>query len=146
MASTLGLGPVITAVLAALRASVALTTYVGLRVYPDADGDVPPKPGYPYVAVESSGETPFNTMGDPGAAKWGGLVRVQVRVGSQSRTDAQANSITSVVKQVLDGQPLSVSGYATVDVAYNDVAPLRDFTGGVVTREWVSTYEIMVHQ
>lgn len=146
MASTLALGPVITAILAALRASVALTTYVGARVYPDDNGDAPSILVYPYVQVESSGEVPFNTLGEPSAAKWGGLVRVHVRVGSQSRTDAQANSMTSVVKQVLDGQSLTVAGYPFADVAYEDLAPMRDATGGKVTREWVSTYEVMVHQ
>lgn len=146
MASTLALGPAITAVLAALRSSVTLTGYVGVRVYPDSNGDVPGKPSYPYVAVESSSEVPFNTMGAPDALKYGSEARVQIRVGSQSRSDAQANTITSIIKQVLDAQVLTVAGYASTDVAFETLTPMTDFAAGVTTREWVSTYQITVHQ
>lgn len=148
MASTLAMGAVITAILASLRASVTLTTHVAARVYPDDNGDVPQKPGYPYVQVESGGESAFgaNTMGEPSAAKWGSVPRVQIRVGSQSRSDAQANAISNVVKQILDGQSLTVTGYPFVTVEFRDLEPLRDFTAGVPTREWVNVYEVTVHQ
>lgn len=146
MASTLAMGPVVTAVLAALRASVALTTYVGLRVYPDANGDAPSTPAYPYVQVESIAELPWNTMGPASAAKWGSTTRFQVRIGSQSRSDAQANAIASIVKQALDGQPLTVSGYPYATVEYADIATLRDLVGGQTIREWVVSFEAWVHQ
>lgn len=146
MASTQALGPVTTAVLAALRASVTLTGYVGLRVYPDGDGDVPAKPAYPYVQVESAGEEPENTMGPVSAAKWGSHARVQVRIGSQSRSDAQANTIVGIVKGVLDGQTLMVTGYSFADVAYEGLQPLKDTVSGLTTREWVALFDVLVHQ
>lgn len=146
MASTQALGPVITAVLAALRASVTLTTYVGVRVYPDSDGDVPAKPVYPYVQVESLGEDPENTLGGPSLAKWGSHARIAVRVGSQSRSDAQANAIVGIIKGVLEGQALTVAGYATADVAYDGVQPMRDTVSGVTTREWIALFDVLVHQ
>lgn len=148
MASTLALGPVVTAVLAALRATVALTGYVGARVYPDDNGDVPAKPTYPYVQVESAGETEggASTMGSPSSSHFGSIPRLQIRVGSNARSDAQANAITNIIKQALDQQPLTVSGFAFVNVDYVDLAPLKDLVGGVTIREWVSTYEVLVHQ
>lgn len=146
MASTLAQGPVITACLAALRASVALTTYVGLRVYPDSNGDVPQTPAYPYIQVETSGETPLNTMGEPTAAKYGSVTRVGVRIGSQTRSDTQANSIASIVKGALDGVVLTVSGYGTGTAEFTDLQPLKDFAAGIITREWVLSFDVTVHQ
>jgi hypothetical protein len=146
VASTLALPAIRTAILVALRASVALTTYVGLRIYPDSDGDAPSKPSYPYVQLESGSETPLNTFGEPSALKYGSEARLQIRVGSQTRSDVQADSITSVIKGVLDGQPLVVTGYASVTCEFESLAPLRDYAGGIVTREWISTYLVTVHQ
>lgn len=147
MASTVALGPVTTAVLAMLRASIALTTHVGLRVYPDSNGDAPQKATCPYVQVESIAETPFNTMGpnvdDP---KWGSEGQVGIRVVSDSRSDAQISAIASVIRQVFDGRPLSVSGYGSASVAYSHVVPMQDFVGGVRSREWLVVFDFMVHQ
>lgn len=147
MASTLALGPVTTAVLSALRATVALTTYVGLRVYPDSNGDAPQKATLPYVQVEGQGETPFNTMGaGVSALKWGSIAQIGVRVFSNSRSEAQATSIASIVKGALDGQVLVVSGYASVDVSFASIVPLQDFEAGVIMREWLVLFDVTVHQ
>lgn len=146
MASTSALGPVCTAIRAALVASVSLTGYVGTRVYPDSDGDAPQALRYPYVQVESNGEIPENTMGPASAAKWGSVARVNIRIGSDSRSDAQANTIAGIVKGVLDGQPLTVSGYPFVTVEYTDLQPIKDFVGGKTIREWVLGFDVTVHQ
>ena len=148
MPSTQAIGPVLTAVLGVLRNTVALTTYVGTRVYPDASGcDVPPKATYPYVSVESAGETPENTMGGtPDVLKWGSSVKVYVRIASQSRSDLQAASMLGIVKGALDGQPLTVVGYPSVDVAYESLQPLTDLVVGQTTREWIATFDVLVHQ
>lgn len=147
MASTLALGPVTTAVLAALRATVALTTYVGVRVYPDGDGDAKPNVNMPYVQVEAQGETPFNTMGSGvSALKWGSVAQIGVRVFSKSRSEAQVTSIASIVKGALDGQALAVSGYASVDVSFSSIVPLQDLEAGVPIREWLVLFDVTVHQ
>lgn len=142
MASTLALPAIRTAVLALLRASVSLTTYVGVRVYPDTNGDAPETPTYPYVQVESSGELPLNTMG----AGFGSEARINIRVASQTRSDTQAATITGIIKGVLDGTELTVSGYSAAMCEYESVAPLTDAAGGIVTREWVSTYLVTASQ
>lgn len=147
MASTLALGPVTAAVLTALRNTVALTGYVGLRVYPDSNGDAPQKVTRPYVQVEGQGETPCNTMGAGVAAlKWGSIAQIGVRVFSDYRSDAQATSIANIVKGALDGQSLTVSGYASVDVAFASIVPMQSFEAGVTVREWLVLFDVMVHQ
>lgn len=147
MASTMALGPSITAVLALLRASATLTTHVGLRVYPDDRGMAPARPAYPYVQVETGNELPFNTLGPPSTLKWGSSVRLGVRVVTQGLTEAQANSISSVVKGILDGQPITITGYAFAGIEYRNLVPLTTVTEGCAgIREWLNEYLITVHQ
>lgn len=147
MASTLAMGPAIVGVLAALRASVALTTHVGPRVYPDDRGMVPQRPAYPYVQVETGTEFPANTMGEPNSAKYGSDVRVRVRVVSQSTSEAQANAISSVVKGALDGQLVTVSGYGPALAEYQSLTPITDVQEGCHgVREWLNEYLLAVHQ
>ena len=147
MASTMALGPTITAVLALLRASVTLTTHVGVRVYPDSRGMAPSSPAYPYVQVETGTEFPLNTLGPPATAKWGSSVRVVVRVVTNSSSEAQANAISSVVKGVLDGQPITITGYPFAGIEYQTLAPLTTAEPGCPgVREWVNEYLVTVHQ
>lgn len=144
----MALGAVVTAVLAMLRASVTLTTYVGARVYPNDNGDAPSGAAKPYVQVESANETPMNTMGgSPSLSKWGSEVRLNIRVVSQSSSDSQANAISSAVKQALDGQSITVTGYGSACIEYQSLQPLRDAKAGCLpTREWVNSYLVTVHQ
>lgn len=149
MAAPAARGAVVTAILAKLRASVALTTYVGTRIYPNDDGDATTRTAFPHVQVESGNETPFNTMGGtPDLLKWGSVVRVPIRVLSQAKTDSQGNAMTSVIRQTLDGQPLTVSGYGSAclefDLAHPALVATRDGCGAV--REFLSEYVVTVHQ
>lgn len=146
MASTLAIPAIRTAVLAVLRNSVALTTYVGSRIYPDTNGDAPEKPAYPYVQVESSGETPLNTFGDQTDAHFGSETRINIRVGTQTRSDKQADAITGIIKGLLDGADLTVTGYSAAMAEWEFLTPMKDSQGGIVTREWVSTYLVTVSQ
>ncbi len=147
MASTMAMGPAITSVLALLRASVALTTHVGARVYPDDRGMVPTRPAYPYVQVETGSEVPRNTMGAPSAAKYGSDTRVRVRVVTMSQSEAQSNAISSVVKGVLDGQPITIAGYPFAGIEYQTLIPITTVADGCAgVREWLNEYLVTVHQ
>ena len=146
MASTLAVQPIRAAILALLRTSVSLTGYVAARIYPDTNGDVPEKPIYPYVQVESQSELPLNTFGDATDAHFGSEARVQIRVATQTRSDAQADSITSLIKGLLDTTDLNVAGYSAASAEFETLAPLKDSAGGIVTREWISTYLVTVSQ
>jgi hypothetical protein len=101
MASTLALGPVHAAILARLRASVALLAVVPLARITDQPASTT---AMPYVLVEMGDETPFNTMGGTvDSPKFGGVVGVRVRVVSQFRGDSEAALILDLVKSELDG-------------------------------------------
>lgn len=143
MPSALGLHSVCAALLAVLQASTTLTALVPASRITD---EVSPRPIYPYILIEGSGESPFNTMGPASAPKWGGFARVHVRVVSQYRGDAEAQSILSVIRSVLDGQPLTVTGFPTALVSFENATLLKDTVVGVVTRELVGEFQVIVHQ
>jgi hypothetical protein len=146
MASTLALGPCITAILAVLRADNTLAAQVSTRIYPNTQGDVPQRPTFPYVSVESGDELPFNTMGPVNAAKWGSTATVQVRVASQTRSEVQVRNILAIVKAALDGVELVITGYGHAIPLFQRLAPLTNEEAGVVTREWVADFDVTVHQ
>lgn len=148
MASTQAIGPVITAVLAILRASAPLAVYVSTRIYPDASGcDVPNKASYPYVSVESGGETPENTMGGTvDVLKFGSHVQLNIRIATLGLSDTQGWNIFGLVKGLLDGQPLTVSGYASAEIEFRNSHPLQDEISGVIVREQVNVFDVLVHQ
>jgi hypothetical protein len=77
----------------------------------------------PFVAVEGGTVRPFNTMGGPDRPKWGEVDGLQVRVVSQFRGDQEAAELMSLVKQRLDGQPLTVAGYPSVGVTFEGADP-----------------------
>ena len=143
MASASALGVVSAAVLTALRAASSVIALVPAARIVD---EVPARPTYPYVLVEVSGETPFNTMGAPSALKWGSESTVLVRVVSQYRGDQEVTQILSPIKAALDGQPLVVPGYATASVSFESAQLLKDTLTGVVTRELVASFSVLVHQ
>lgn len=143
MASTLALGVCAAAILAKVQASAAVLALVPLaRIGADAG----PRPTYPYVLVEGGGEVALNTMGRPDQPKFGSFARVQVRAVSQKPGESEVSSIIDAIKAELDGQPLTVPGYASVGVTFETVIPLKDTVVGLVTREWIAEFEVTVSQ
>lgn len=153
MASTLALGPVHAAVLGRVMTDpaliLALTSTDGtIRIVDDVpQGWLRTPTSYvPYVVVESAFERPFNTMGGPDLLKWGSIASLRVRVVSQYRGDAEAHQLLGIVKQRLDGQPLTVAGYGSVIVEFVAATLLKDTIAGVSTRELVGEFDVTVHQ
>jgi hypothetical protein len=144
MASTSGLAPVAAAVLGVLRADAALLARVpGDRIV----DEVPPRPTYPYLLVESAGERAFNTLGPADGAKWGSTATVRTRLVSQYRGDQEAADILGLVRAALDGRRLTVTGYSgPITADFQFATMLRDAVNGVVTRELLSEFEVVVHQ
>lgn len=143
MASTLALGLCAAAVLAKLQAASALLSLVPVSRI-TADGA--PRPVYPYVLVEAAGESPMNTLGDASLPKFGSFTRVQVRAVSQKPGDTEVSTIVDAIKAALDCQPLTVAGYPSVSMTFENLIPLKDTVNGVVTREWIAEFEVTVHQ
>jgi hypothetical protein len=143
MASTLALGLCAAAVLAKLQTDSALLALVPVaRITADAG----PRPIYPYVLVEGSGEVPLNTLGGSSLPKFGSFARVQVRAVSQIPGETEAAAIIGAVKTALDGQPITVAGYLSAGVTFEDLIPLKDTVNGIVTREWIAEFEVTVSQ
>ncbi len=143
MASTLALGVCAAAVLAKLQADAAVLALVPVgRI----GADVPPRTAYPYVLVEGASEVPENTLGGPSLPKFGSSARVQVRAVSQKPGELEVAGIIDAIKASLDCQPLTVTGYPSVGVTFENLIPLKDTVTGVVTREWVAEFEVTVHQ
>jgi hypothetical protein len=143
MASTLALGPVHAAALDRLKTTAALTTIVPAVRVTDSPTTATITP---YVLVEGADETPFNTMGEPTAAKWGGLVGLRVRVVSTYRGDKEVYDLMTLVKAALDGLPLTVAGYPTAIVVFQRADLLKDTINNIVTRELVGTFSVTAHQ
>lgn len=120
-------------------ARAALTVYDGVAVQ---------RPAYPYLIVGgSSGESPFNTLGAASGAKWGAEVSIPLRVVTQyPTTETQTYRMLNVLKGALDQQPLTVSGFASVDVTMGRTTLLSDVINGVPTRELVTDVDVLVHQ
>lgn len=143
MASQLACGVCAAAVLAKLRARQTLLDLVpASRI----DDHVSPRPVYPYVQVESSGETPFNTMGAPTQPKFGSSVRVDVRAVSQRPGESEVAAIINEIKAELDGQLLTVAGYGSTLATFENLTLLTDTINGPVTREWIAEFDVTVHQ
>lgn len=111
------------------------------------DGVAKQQPAYPFVLVETTGERPYDTLGTASGAKFGGSVRVTLRVIAQYPTTVtQTYRIANLLKGALDRQPLAVSGFSTVDVTWESSTLLTDQIGGVPTWELVSILDVFVHQ
>lgn len=153
MASAAAAGPVHEAVLATLTVALAplrfdigpAGTLGALTVY---DGVAAQRPAYPYVVLGgSSTERPYHTLGPTSGAKFGGQVRIPVRIVTQYPTsEAQTYALLSTVKAALDQQPLTVQGFGRGAVTVEDSTLLSDVIGGVVTRELVAEIDVLVHQ
>lgn len=143
MASTLALGLCAAAILAKLQANVPLLALIPVT---SVVGEVAPRPVYPFVLVEGGGEIPLNTMGGSTLPKFGSFARVEVRAVSQKPGETEVSGLINAIKTALDCQPLTVSGYPSVGVTFENLIPLKDTVNGVVTREWIAEFEVTVHQ
>jgi hypothetical protein len=139
-------GPTCAAILAALKASTAVTALVPASRIVD---EMPSSSAavYPLILVETHGELPFNTLGAPVATAFGSSVMIGVRPISQYRGDQQINDITSAVRGALDGLAITIAPHARAMLTFEGTAAIFKATvGGITTREQVSEYDLTVHQ
>lgn len=154
MPATLALPAVLTAIVAKL---VADTTLAGLVANAPAGfggkgiyNVVPQTALRPYLVVDAGTEVPFNTMGS--GAKWGGNCVVQLKAVTDAESDLPGLTILSRAKVVLDGQPLTVSGYPTAIVQWETTLPtypevVGSFqVGGVQVRHCPALVRVFAHE
>lgn len=118
---------------------VAVTVYDGVAVQ---------RPDVPYLVVGgSSSEQPYHTLGPTDGAKWGGEVRIPLRLVTQyPMTEGQSYRVLTVIKAAIDGQPLTVAGFASAAVTCDGTQLLVDTVAGTVTRELLTDVDVLVHQ
>ena len=153
MASVAAIGPVHEAMVTRLREVLAASRFEGgpggslvaVTVY---DGDAAQRPTVPYVVIGgTSTESGFHTLGPASGAKFGGQVRIPVRVVTQyPTTEAQTYRMWSGIKSAIDQQPLAVAGFTRASVTVDGASLLTDTVGGIVTRELVALVDVLVHQ
>jgi hypothetical protein len=85
-------------------------------------------------------------MGEVDQPKWGGVASIRVRVVSQYRGESEVRQIMSLIKARRDGQPLTVTGYPTAIVQFQQATLLTDTISGIVTRELVADFDVTAHQ
>lgn len=137
-------GPVSEAALNLLRAYIPLTTLVPVERITD---DAGARPTPPYILVESVSEVPYNTMGPRTSPKFGSSVRFTVRAVSQYRGDAEVNNLGEAIRGGLDGEKATVAGWPGKPLMTWEAATmLKTTVNGVVTRELVMDFNVVVHQ
>jgi hypothetical protein len=150
MPSTLALAPVMAAVIAKLVADTTLTatlsvskTFGGPGIY----NAVPQGEIRPYLVVDGGTEVPFNTLGLATAAKWGSTTTLQVKHVGDLQSDWPGWVALSRVKTILDGQPLTVPGFASVIVEWDSVQPsFTETVGSTLVRHVPGIVRVSVHE
>lgn len=152
MAAPFGSGVVIAAIRAKLAVDTSLASLLadfatgfgsGPAIY--EEDAVPGGATFPYLTIGAPTEVPFNTMGDLQAG--GSECTVQVKVFSRKPSRAEMDAIAGVLFELLDGEPMTVSGYGSCDCQF-DAAP-GDFTeivGGIRIRQLPLIFRVRVHE
>ncbi len=153
MAAVTAAGPVLEALLARLGELLGAVQFdsgprgarasVGLH-----EGVATQQATVPYLIVGGdTNETPYHTLGPADGAKWGGQVRLTLRLVTKYPTsEVQTWRIWHVIRAALDQQPLTVAGFGEGAVTIEGASLLSDVIAGVVTRELVATCDVLVHQ
>lgn len=107
--------------------------------------DVPDGEEYPHVLISKATETAWHTQGggDVGIG-WKNIIRIHVY--SRYQGDLEALEIHDRIVALLNYQPLSVSGYATVMVEYEQMRVMVEDIKKLETRHLVEDFCVRVHQ
>lgn len=154
MASTLAVPAVLAAVRTLLVADVPLAGTLatapsavggGPAIY--AEGAVPQGAAFPYLTLGASTEIPFDTMGTSDLPKFGSTTTFQVKALTKETADDGNYTRIGHVKRILDGAPLTVSGYASAFCEFDSAAEsFTETIAGVVIRQFPATFRVVVHQ
>lgn len=162
MASTLATPAVLEAVRDILTTDSALTALLaeaptayggGPAIY--TDGDAPQQDGrettvaslYPQLLLSAPSEVPWNTMGAPGEAKWGSSMFVGVKALTHGRNHDRGWAILNLVCGLLNGQPITVTGYGRAAIELDAMPPAyAEIFAGLQFRHFPSLWRVYVHQ
>lgn len=161
MASTLATPAVLEAVrdilitdsdLAGLLAEAPAAVGGGPAIY--TDGDAPQQNGsvstsamYPQLLLSAPSEVPWNTMGGVGEQKWGSSLLIGVKALTQARNHDAGWAILNRVAGLLNGQPITVTGFGRASIELDGVPPPYPETfAGLPFRHFPSLWRVYVHQ
>lgn len=154
MPSVLATPAVLTAVRAVLVADATLAATLatapaalggGPAIY--AEDAVPQGATFPYLTLGAPTEIPWNTMGTKDLPKWGSQATFQVKALSKETADDGNYTRIARVKTLLDGETLTVPGYASAWTEFETAAaPFTEIVGGVVIRQFPVIFRALVHQ
>jgi hypothetical protein len=140
-----------TAIYAVLSADATLA---GLSLTYDADGDlttvtvhndIPDGSAYPHVLISRATETPWHTMGTATTGLgWKDIIRIHVY--SRYQGDKEAMQIHERIVTLLNFQTLTVTGYPTALVEYEQMRLMVEDVEKIETRHLVGDYCVLVHQ
>jgi hypothetical protein len=149
MPAVMALPAIYTAIVAKLKADatlIALLAGGAAGIYNVA----PSGSAFPYLEVGKGTEVDFNTMGPDGLPKWGANTTVEIAGRSQSSgagSDLPLLTILSRAKALLVGQPLTVTGFPSVVVSLDIVAPMfTEVVDGRPTRTLPLILRVQVHE
>jgi len=128
---------ILTAIVTTLDATSAVTTLATGGIY----NNVPQGTAYPYVEVTSPSDRREDTFGKFGAASL-----VDVKAVSQYFGDKEASQILDACITALDLTTPTLSGHATLGLAWESNDRFREVVNGIVTRHHVATYRVWTEQ
>lgn len=149
MPSILALPLIYTAIVSTLKADATLAALLAAgasSVYNVAPSGAP----FPYVEVGGGTEVDMSTMGPDGSGKWGANTTVAVTGRTQTSgagSDLPLLMIISRCKALLVGQTLTVTGFPSVAVSLDIVAPMfTEVVDGKPTRTQALILRVQVHE
>lgn len=140
--------PIMAAAAALLVGDTTLVAMLATDIRVPADpavlNDIAEGQPYPYVLLSHADEHPWHTIGGA-TSGLGWQVLLMVHVYSDAHSDKEANLIRARIVELLNFQPLTVTGYSTVIVEYQRGKLLTEDVKKVKTRHIPAEFLFKVH-
>lgn len=105
--------------------------------------DIPDGQGYPHVLISRATETPWHTLGGASSGiGWKNIIRIHVY--SRYAGDTEAMQIHERIVALLNFQPLTVAGYSSAIVDYEQMRLLVEDIEKIETRHLVGEFCVRV--
>lgn len=128
---------VVTAIVAALKASTGVTGLVSTRVFNNVPQDTP----YPYVVVTAPLVRRADTFGC-----LGGTTLVDVQAVSQERGDQEGMRILDQCIRTLNFTEPPTTGHTVLGIAWDQTERYQEVVNGIPTRHHVATLRAWTEQ
>lgn len=118
-----------------LTVDTETSAYTTVRVY----NEVPTGATYPHVQISKASETPWHTLGGASTGiGWKNIIRIHVF--SRQKGDREALQIHERIVALLNFQPLTVTGFSSATVEYEQGRMLVEQIDKIETRHQVGEF------